>query len=197
MSKVTWEHLETAVEQGYFEAPAIMTKTAEARVIPLHPQVKPHIKLLIDMSKKFPRNLPMPFHNKKFGEKAGEMSANLVLAQYRNLPVMEWRRHNIDPTIRIAIMGHDQQLVKQALKDAKMSDSEQKQMLAEEAEAAGKMTQQYGKLQPAGIAAEYLRTVGQWNFIPPEIDIKQITPLLEPVTKRPATPKKPKKKQKK
>ncbi len=195
ISKVKWDHLKTAVRQGYFEAPAIMTKTGEGRVIPLHPQVKPHISLLIEMSEKYPRNLPMPFHNKKFGEKAGEIGANLVLAQYRNLAVMEWRNHGVDPIIRLAVMGHDQMLVKQALQTSGLSADEQTRILTQEQEAAGEMTQTYGKLQPPGIAAGYHRTVGKWKFIPTEIDIKKIKPLLEPKVRR--TKKKSKKAKKK
>lgn len=178
-SKVTWSHLKTAVKQGYFEAPAMMTKTGEARVIPLHPQVKPYIELLIKMGEKFPAPLPTPFNNKKFANKSGEMGANLVLAQYRNLAVQEWRNHGIDPTIRIAIMGHDQQIIKQALQRSNLSKKEEEEALAREQEAAGEMTQTYGKLQPPAIAAQYHNTVGKWKFIPREIDIKKIRPLIE------------------
>jgi integrase len=178
-AKVEWEHLKTAVEQGYFEAPAIMTKTGEGRVIPLHPQVKPYIELLIKAGEDNPRLLPQPFNNEKFRKGRTKYGANLVLAQYRNLPVMEWRNHGIDPTVRLAIMGHDQHLVLDALRSSGLSKVEQEKVKAEELEASGEMTQTYGKLQPAGIASEYQKTVGKWKFIPKEISIKQITPLLE------------------
>ena len=195
-TKVEWDHLKTAVEQGYFEAPPLLTKTGEGRVIPLHPQIKPFIELLIEAGEQNPRLLPQPFNTDKFRTHRPKSGAKLVLAQYRNLPVVEWRNHGIDPIVRLAIMGHDQQLVMDALRTSGISTDDQARILAQEQEAAGKMTQTYGRLQPAGIAAEYHRTVGKWKFIPREIDIKQIAPLLEPKVRRPAK-KKGKKKTKK
>ncbi len=173
MSRLTWEEIDQGLAAGWFVIPAPSTKTNTERTIPIHPAIKPYLELLKLI---YPDK---PFHSAMYRKTRKDRNAILHLNQARNYAVKYWREYGIDEKIRIAIMGHDEGVIK---KEIKKEEEEMKEM--EEIKTA--MGKVYGKYTPHEIANHYHSTVGKgFKPIPKEVSIKKIRENLKPFFKTP------------
>jgi len=159
MNRLTWTELDQGLEGGSFIVPAEYTKTNAERVIPIHPAIKPYLKILKAI---YPDK---PFNIEKFRDIRRDRDATLRLNQTRNFAVKYWRKYGIDEKIRIAIMGHDEGVIKKEI---------------EQEEVKTDVSDVYRKYGPAEITDHYQKTVGaKFNPIPTEINIKKIKENLK------------------
>jgi integrase len=173
MSRLTWEEIDQGIAAGWFVIPAPSTKTNTERAIPIHPAIKPYLQFLKLI---YPDK---PFHSAMYRNTRKDRNAILHLNQARNYAVKYWREYGIDEKIRIAIMGHDEGVIK---KEIEKEEEEMKEM--EEIKTA--MGKVYGKYTPHEIANHYHSTVGKgFKPIPKEVSIKKIRENLKPFFKTP------------
>ena len=153
--EITFEDGAKAIKPKHaFILTADKTKTNIDRIIPIHPDIEPYLKLLKEV---YPRK---PFDTPNYLNKRKEVSGTLQVRQFRNFASKYFNDYGFDEYRRIAIMGHD---------EGKLSEEAKR---IADTKGVSALYRVYGTQE---IVAHYRETLGR-NFspIPDFVDLDKI-----------------------
>ncbi|WP_456478210.1 tyrosine-type recombinase/integrase [Geoglobus ahangari] len=133
--------------QHYFILPAEKSKTHTERVIPLHPQVRIMLNLLLRYSRS-----ELLFSDGSIRH-VFSRAGTLKLKQFRKFFAIYSPKVGLKDVYRIAIMGHDSEELEKLLQSIKLEVTEEF----------------YRKFTPEAITQEYMKTWGRVRIVPERV----------------------------